>query len=60
VPQRNTQLSPVKERLVSFRLGKNDKQTLDRLAGMMSVSVSDLIRLCIKSELPKLKKKYRG
>lgn len=58
VTPRITQSGRLKESTVAFRLDNLTKRKLNQVANDVGLSISDLVRLCIKSELPKLQKKY--
>ncbi len=49
-----------KSQVVTFRVGGRVHSELRKVAEATGISISDLIRLCIQSELPKVKEKYGG
>ena len=46
-----------KKKLITFRLQENHYEELKIVADETGVSISDLIRICVQGELPKLKEK---
>jgi hypothetical protein len=49
-----------KKKLITFRLQENHYEELKIVADGTGVSISDLIRICVQGELPKIKEKYVG
>ena len=49
-----------RKKLVTFRIQESNYLQLKEVADETGVSVSDLIRICVQGELPKLKEKYVG
>lgn len=47
-----------KNKVVTFRVAGRVYSELRRVSEATGISVSDLVRLCVQCELPKVKEKY--
>ncbi len=49
-----------KPKVITFRVSSRVYSELSSVAKGTGVSVSDILRICVQGELPKLKEKYVG